>query len=294
VDDRNQFDINEATINAHLPVLTEGGMDIKAGIFPSPMGAEVIDATGNYLYSHSYIFNFGVPLKHTGVLTTTHICPILDLYAGMDTGVNSWLGGDGYNNNLVKGQVGFGLTLLGGDLTVLGFSHIGEENPSNIVPGGYVRYLNDITTTWKASDKLTLITDANYIADDGLGTIGYGVAQYAVYALNDHVSLVGRGEIWRDNGGSYVSAAPGHFDYLNAEMGKSATVYGGGHTTYGELTVGLNIKPDVPKAIDGFVIRPELRIDQSLNGTRPFNLNDAGVGRDGTSFTRAIDLILPF
>ena len=33
------------------------------------LGAETIDPSGNYLYSKSYIFNFGLPLKHTGFMT---------------------------------------------------------------------------------------------------------------------------------------------------------------------------------------------------------------------------------
>jgi hypothetical protein len=57
-----QFDFNEATVNMHLPVAFEGGVDLKIGQFPSPMSAETIDATTNSLYSHSYIMNFGVPM----------------------------------------------------------------------------------------------------------------------------------------------------------------------------------------------------------------------------------------
>jgi len=64
---------------------------------------------------------------------------------------------------------------------------------------------------------------------------------------------------------------------------------GGGKTTYGELTLGLNLKPPVPKAFDGFVIRPEIRYDQSLNGTHPFN--DAKMDHQ---LTLAADFVLPF
>jgi hypothetical protein len=64
-------------------------------------------------------------------------------------------------------------------------------------------------------------------------------------------------------------------------------------TTYGAITLGANIKPDVPKAIEGFVIRPELRVDYSLNGSKPFNVKN-GVGRDNMSFTPAVDVIIPF
>jgi hypothetical protein len=289
---RNQFDIVEANGLAHLPLLTEGGIDFKVGIFPSPMSAEVIDAAGNALYSHSYIFNFGVPFKHTGALATIHLTPMIDLYAGVDTGVNAWLGRKGDNNSAGAGQAGIGLNLMDGNLTVVALTHIGPENPRGI-PGvranSDLRYLNDIVTTWKASDALTLTTDLNYIRDDGLHAIGYGGAQYAVYKLSDQVSLVGRGEVWRDNNGAFVAAFPGSQDFVNAQRGFPATVIGGGRTTYGALTFGVNYKPEVPKAIEGFVIRPEIRYDGSLNGTKPFN-----AGKSDHQVTIAADFILPF
>src|SRR6266403_1345626 len=289
---RNQFDIVEANGLARLPLLTEGGIDFKVGIFPSPMSAEVIDAAGNALYSHSYIFNFGVPFKHTGALATIHLTPMIDLYAGVDTGVDAWLGRKGDNNSAGAGQGGVGLNLMDGKLTVLALTHIGPENPRGI-PGvranGDLRYLNDITTTWKVSDALTLTTDLNYIRDDGLHAIGYGAAQYAVYNISDSLALVGRGEVWRDNNGAFVAAFPGSQDFVNAERGFPATVISGGRTTYGALTLGINYKPEVPKAIEGFVIRPEIRYDGSLNGTKPFD-----AGKSDHQVTIAADFILPF
>ena len=37
-DDRNQFDVVEANVLFHLPVLTAGGVDLKAGQYPTPLG----------------------------------------------------------------------------------------------------------------------------------------------------------------------------------------------------------------------------------------------------------------
>jgi hypothetical protein len=284
---RNQLDIVEANGLVHLPLLTEGGIDAKIGEFSSPMSAETIDATGNALYSHSYIFNFGVPFKHTGILTTIHLNSVVDLYAGADTGVNAWVGTKGDNNTSAAGQFGIGLNLMDGKLTILGLSHIGPELPGN---NHDFRYLNDITATLKVSDSLTLTTDVNYIRDDGLHAIGYGAAQYIVYNLNDQIALVARGEVWRDNNGAFVAAFPGNLDFINSQRGLVPnTTIGGGRTTYGELTLGVNYKPEVPKAIEGFVIRPELRFDRSLNGTTPFN-----AGTSVHQVTLAADFILPF
>ena len=64
---------------------------------------------------------------------------------------------------------------------------------------------------------------------------------------------------------------------------------GGGRTTYGALTVGLDIKPPMPKPLAGLAIRPELRYDRSLNDTRPFNNSS-----DRDQFTAAIDFLISF
>jgi hypothetical protein len=301
IHDTNQFDIVEAYGSIHIPGIGEGGLDAKLGQFVSPMGAESIDASQNSLYSHSYIFNFGVPAKHTGVLTTTHLTGIVDLYAGIDTGVNAWVGEKGMNNDAFpKGQVGFGLNLLGGNLTVLALGHIGPENPEGAMTStgapirvnSALRYVNDITVVWKASDALTLTTDLNYIHDDGLHASGGGVAQYAAYSANDWLTVIGRGEIWRDDNGAFVASFQTPVDFANSERGLSTLpghVVGGGKTTYGALTLGLNLKPPVPKSFDGFVIRPEIRYDQSLNGTHPFN--DSKMDHQ---LTVAADFVLPF
>jgi hypothetical protein len=204
---RNQFDIVEAHALFHLPWLTSGGVDVKVGQYVTLEGAEVIYAPDNALYSHSYIFNFGIPFKHTGIMTTTHVSPILDVYAGIDTGVNTTFGNrfdnfnSGDNNKAAAFHGGIGLNLLDGALTVLATTHIGPENPNvssvalaGINPNTALRYLNDVTIVWKATDKLTLTTDLNYIRDDGFNATGGGVAQYATYALNDWLKITGRGE----------------------------------------------------------------------------------------------------
>src|SRR5713101_7814452 len=203
--DINQFDIVEAHVLDHLPWLTTGGIDVKVGQYVTLEGAEVIYAPDNLLYSHSYIFNFGIPFKHTGFMTTTHVNPVLDIYAGLDTGVNTTFGNSfncftcGDNNTAVAFHGGIGLNLLDGALTILGTTHIGPENPNvsavvlaGVNPNSDLRYLNDITATWKVNDKLTLITDLNYIRDDGFNATGGGVAQYFAYTINDWLKIVGR------------------------------------------------------------------------------------------------------
>ncbi|MGO9005330.1 MAG: outer membrane beta-barrel protein [Beijerinckiaceae bacterium] len=316
INEINQFDVVEAWGAVHLPYAFSGGVDVKAGQFVTLEGAEVINAPDNLFYSHSYIFNFGTPLKDTGVMTISHVTPMVDIYAGAVTGVNRSLGwaspafGDpGNQNNGAAFEGGIGLNLLDGNLTVLATTNIGPENPNTPLgiaacacdPNTTLRYLNDTTVTWKATDKLTFITDANFIHDDGYlpgGVSGYGIAQYASYAIYDWLKINGRAEVWRDNNGFFVAAYPGNFDFVNSEHGYLNGSYGApgaaafqGNTYLG-LTAGLNITPALPKEtpyLKAIIFRPEIRYDASLNDTTPF-----AAGTKSSQFTVAGDLILKF
>ncbi|HTH18363.1 MAG TPA: outer membrane beta-barrel protein [Magnetospirillum sp.] len=296
-DARNQFDITEANLQGHMPHLFEGGVDAKLGLFTTPMGAEVIPANGNTFYSHSYIFNFGLPYKHTGLLTTSHVSPMVDVYLGVDTGVNTTIGDRGDNNDRISGMAGLGLNLLNGDLTLLGLAHFGPEDPSRGPNGSpnanhTARTIGDITAIYKATDQLTLTTELNYIKDDLNHAQGYGVAQYGVYAVNEWLSLAARGEVFWDPNHFFVAAFPGNRDFVNVERGQLTeknVIIPGTRATYGALTLGATLKPQgLPAQVDGMMIRPEVRYDRTLTDTNAFNDLQ---NRDQWSF--AVDLVLP-
>jgi Putative beta-barrel porin-2, OmpL-like. bbp2 len=304
INDWSQITPVEAWGIVHTPWLFAGGIDIKAGQFVTLEGAETIDPTTNYFYSHSYVFNFGIPLVDTGIMTIAHVDPLLDVYLGIVTGENTTFGNrQGDNNGAAAFEGGLGLNLLGGNLTILATTHIGPETADTLAnqfacgcnPNSALRYLNDITATWKVNDNLTLITDANYIRDDAFPSSGYGVAQYAVYKINDWLSVAGRAEVWRDNGyspnnglthgGFFVGAFPGNFDFVNAEYGFPNTSFTEVPTTYLALTAGLNIAPPIPDGtpfLKGITFRPEVRYDTSLNGTAPFDGAGGFAGIPGT------------
>ncbi len=313
-----QLDVVEAWGMIHTPWLGEGGTDIKIGQYVTLEGAEVIDAAGNFFYSHTYIFNFGIPFKHTGILAVTHVIPELDLYYGVDSGVNTSLGG-GDNNSAAAFHGEVGLNLLDGKLTVLASTHIGPENPDTaffraanptVNPNSDLRYLNDITTIWKITDDLTSTTDLNYIHDDGFDATGYGVAQYLTYNINDWLAAGIRAEVWRDNANFFVCQFGNNTDFVRVEKGEpvssARTVCGGAArdgTTYTALTLGVNIKPPVPEMVQGLVIRPEIRYDQAYSGgSAACGLNTNSQPCTGpfidsskmSQVTIATDIIIPF
>jgi Putative beta-barrel porin-2, OmpL-like. bbp2 len=315
INELNQITPVEAWAAAHLPWLFSGGIDVKAGQFVTLEGAETIDPTTNYLYSHSYIFNFGIPFVHTGIMTIWHVDPLVDIYAGITTGVNTTFGDRNVAHPSFHG--GIGLNLFDGSLGILATTHIGPENPNTPIgiaacggcnPGNTLRFLNDITATWKINDSWTLITDLNYIHDDGgVQPSGYGGAQYVVYTVNDWLKAVGRVEVWRDNSNFFVAAFPGNFDFVNVEHGfPNTAIPGAGPTTYFEISGGLNISPALPKDTPLFksvTFRPEVRYDASLNGTTPFDGQSVpggrgfpgfGAGTKSSQFTFGGDLIAKF
>ena len=306
---RYQPDIVEANFQMRLPIFS-GGMDIKAGMFSTPLGAELIDPATNLFYSHSYIFQFGLPFKHTGLLTVSHVHPMLDLYAGVDTGANTTWGPLGDNNGAIGGILGAGLNLMDGKLTILGLSHFGPENatralsPLGVNANGKWRYFNDIVITYKPTDELTLITELNWVREqynalNGKPANAFGVAQYVSYALNERLTLNARAEVWRDDNNFFVASFANNSDPIRFQQGlpSRGAVYAapGTNTTYGSLTLGVTWKPEVPISFATVAIRPEIRWDHALTSNKPFN-NNSLTNTRGTSdnFTFGADIVFSF
>ena len=287
-DDRIQPDFPEVYANFHLPIITAGGLDLKIGKFVTLEGAETIDPRANVFYSHSYIFNFGIPFNNTGFQSVLHVNKYLDVYAGLNRGVNTSIQD---NNGSVAFEGGIGLNLLDGNLSMLAITHAGPEDPHN---NHDYRYLNDITTTWKITKAFTSITDVNLAYEESVNAWGGGVAQYFTYSLNDWLILGVRGEIWRDEKGFFVGEFRANNDFLHLERGDitapDPSTYTGGDTTYLEVTLGVTIKPPVPKPLAGLLIRPEVRYDRALtDSTLPF---DQLTSRD--QWTLGLDVVLEF
>lgn len=290
---RYQVDLTEANVTMRLPVLTAGGIDIKAGLYSTPMGLETIDPSTNPFYSHSYIFNYGLPFKHTGLYTITHVNDVVDLYLGVDTGINTtWGFNHGDNNKAAAFLGGVGLNLMEGKLTVLALTHIGPENAVRAigsVANSRLRYSNDILITYKPSDTLSFTTELNLIRDDFAKANAGGIAQYVSYAVSDTWTLNGRAEVFRDDKGFFVGGYrtnQGPYDALggfpfNGFVGTSRG------TTYGAVTAGATWKPKFHDQVSTFMIRPEVRYDQAFTSNRPFS------GRSN-ALTFAADLVIGF
>jgi hypothetical protein len=187
IHDRTQLSIVEANLQAHLPILTNGGVDVTIGQFMSYNGFEKLTSKDNVFYTRSYSSNFG-PFVDTGVMSIVHATDWLDLYAGIVSGVDTSIGWPGDNNNSPSIHAGFGLNLLDGDLSILAITHSGPENPNvkdpllvgwpdgviggvpaacACTPNNAWRLFNNLTATWNVTENLSFTSDISYFRESG-------------------------------------------------------------------------------------------------------------------------------
>lgn len=282
----------QARVDAHLPWLTNLGIDMHAGILEAPMGPETFDPNLRPFYTFSYTSEESVPFEHVGVMATIHISPMIDVLTGLDTG-NQTTFGRSDNNNKPAGYAGLALNgLAGGRLNITELSRFGPEN-SRIALGpaanGAMRFWNDLTAVYQVTPKLSVTGEVNYLHDDGLRADAESVVTYVSWKFAKNWTFNYRGEIYRDNAGQFVSSFLTDEGYMNGIAGRPTPTETAPPTTYGEMTLGLAYKTNLTEKLGYFAIRPEIRFDRSLNGTSPFN-----DGRNTGMFTFGGDMMIGF
>jgi len=268
--------INElnATLHWHAGI----DWDLKIGTYPSLCGLEAMDPTANVLYSHTYIFNFGVPFKHMGFLLYAQVLDDLQLVAGLDRGINIGLDDNNDAFSLHAALIG---KLFCDKLSYTLAAHYGPEDPDSL--GAMVgfdadhekRLIVDLATIWKVNDCWALMGDFNYGHEEAPLGIGgtspewYGAAGYVVYHANKKLDFILRGEVFRDADGFAVAQFAQNDDLLDIQNGifdhLDPRTVGGGATTYYALTFGVNYRP-----WDNVSIQTEVRYDRA-GSTTPFN-----------------------
>ena len=289
---RNQFMIVDMNVSTHMPIWFDGGVDLKVGQYVTPIGVETSIANGsstNYFYTHSYMFNFGEPVMQTGAVATLHVLSNLDFYVGLDQGVDAWFGPDGDNNSALAAYGGINLTLLDGDLNILGLTHSGPETGRN---NHDFQYNNDLSITYKLSAENTVITELGLIRDDYASANGFGIDEYFVHTVSDGLTLISRAEFWRDDRGYFVYECPTNQDFALFQRWQKNTVimmfpHG---VDYAGLTLGANIKLAEYLGFGGQTIaRPEIRYDRTLNDMHVYS-----DFKDVQQVTFGLDFLVPF
>ncbi|AQS83677.1 MAG: outer membrane beta-barrel protein [Acetobacter aceti] len=278
----------QAHLDFHVPWLLTRGIDIQAGQLYGLLGAEGTPALARPFYTFNYASDYIVPFEVLGVYTTLHLNKYVDWVLGIDAGNSTSFGRAG-NNSRPKGTFGFAFNnLLDGKLSFHLLGHFGPQgnNGPSLSANGWssigvgkianrkMQYNGDFLISYKLNDKMTVTVDATYLHDDLSRDDAYGVTTYYAYNINPNLTFNARGEIFRDNTGGIIAEYSSFTSFTKSAANEPYPYYVGPPTTYGALTVGVTYRPDFINRhvhFGQFTIRPEIRLDKSLNGTRPFN-----------------------
>ena len=273
-----QWAPTQAHIDAHLPWFTKGGVDLNIGQMYGLLGYEGTDALERPFYSYNYSSDYIVPFEVVGVTATVHLTDHTSWIVGVNAG-NSTTFGNAGNNNRPKGYFGFQFEgLANGKLDITAVTYVGpQQNMHNPDIGSdanrEMQYIGDVIATYKINDTTSVTLNATYFHDDYLRDDAYGITTYFAHDFYPWLTFNARGEIFRDNNGNVVGMNTSTMSYIDYLRGAESYPYDQAPgTTYGELTVGVTYRPQflhLPKG--SLAIRPEVRLDKSLNGTRPFN-----------------------
>jgi hypothetical protein len=256
---------------------------VKLGHFYTPIGYEVVPATGNFFYTHAYTMQYGEPFTHTGALATWAYNDRTNVILGF---VNGW---DHFDRQNDTGALIAGFTWNNGCGLNVALTGIASPNESKnvLAPTAFDtnRDMYSLVVSYDVTDNLQYVFqhDNAYQREgsvfvDGASAEWYGINQYLFYTINDCWKAGTRFEWFRDDDGARVGAIrPGN-----------PLPPGGFAGNFWALSAGLNWSPHA-----NFTVRPEVRYDwydgDTLTGVQPFDTdNPPG---DDEQLLAAIDFI---
>ncbi len=232
-------DFRDLYLSAHLPILTDGGMDVKIGRMNTIIGWNGFLAPYRPFFSNDYQFFYSQDGAFTGFLTDTHINDRLDFWNGLTFGANTFFTMRSNTSYCYIGQLNYWLT----DEKKTRLTSSVYIGPDAIfaapgLGGNFVTMLElRLQQNW--SERFTQIIQSNMGCDSetpvGTGS-WYGVYTQGVYHWVPTIDLNFRGE-WFD-------------DVQGTRTGFAAD--------YSEVTLGLNWHP-----CSYIEFRPEIRGDFS-------------------------------
>ena len=239
----NSFELRDAYLTYKVPV--GDGITLKAGKFVTLLGYEVLKTYSSFNpnISNSMLFGYAIPFTHTGLLANVPLGGMFSLDIGV---VNGW--DNPVDNNDGKSLLA-GIAFNPVEMFSLYVS--GTYGPEQNDNGHSKRGVVTAVGTLKATKELTFVVDADYGNETDLVPSGpdlksadwYGVAGYAIYQVNDKLSLNFRAEGFADPDG--------------VRTGFQEPGYGPGVTAW-------EITPTVAYQImDGLLWRAEYRHDET-------------------------------
>lgn len=229
-------------------------LSVKVGHFYTLIGYEVVGATGNFFYSHSYTMYNSEPFTHTGALATYNAGNGATLYAGY---VMGWDSGFEDNGDAFLGGYSYDLN---DSMNVTSQYIVGRFGPDE------VGYMTSSILTTSLTDDITHVLWVDILDTDGTGRTTqretFDINNYLLVNLTDNV-------VWGNR-----------LEYYNIDRG----VYGvmAGRSDIYAYTSGLNIA-----AGSNVMFRPEVRWDWDKDGV-------AGNELGQSQTTVGTDMILTF
>jgi hypothetical protein len=189
--------IQEAYISYLAPA--GKGLQLDAGVFVTPAGAEVIEAKDNANYTHGLLFALAIPYYHSGVRATYTVNDKVTVMGGV---VNGW-------NNIVENNSG--KTVMGSvtfkpmsTVSIVENYIVGPEQGDTTDTEHRWRNLSDTVVTFAATPTVNLTANYDY-ARDRIGTTDVhwqGIAGYLKYQATKIIAVSPRFEVYDDANGA--------------------------------------------------------------------------------------------
>ena len=194
--------LKEAYISYLAPV--GKGLQVDAGKFVTPHGAEVIETKDNFNYSRGLLFGYAIPYYHYGLRAKYSFS---DKYSVTGFMVNGW--NDIYDNNTGKT---YGVTFNWNPTKKISIAQGYMAGPETSGTNAHWRHLSDTVVTYSPTSRLTTILNFDYGRGDRVMGIPSpvfwtGIAGYVKYAFNDRYALATRYEYYNDHDGFTTGTA---------------------------------------------------------------------------------------
>jgi hypothetical protein len=173
------------------------GLQIDAGKFVTPMGAEVIESNANWNYSRGLLFNYAIPFYHFGMRAKY---AFNDKYAVTGYVVNGW---NNIVDNFGSGKTG-GVSFAWSPNKKFSVTETWLGGPGAApTDGENWRNVSDTVISYSPTAKLSLVANGDYgrvqrLAKSVNPVEWYGAAGYVKYQLSPLYSVATRYEYYSD------------------------------------------------------------------------------------------------
>src|SRR5882762_2544440 len=186
------------------------GLQLDAGKFVTPAGAEVIESKDNWNYSRGILFAYAIPYYHYGLRAKY---TFNDKFALTGSLMNGW-------NAVIDNNSGktIGVSAAWTPTKKFGFIENYIGGPEGFNNNGDWRHLADTVVTFNPTAKLSLMGNLDYGRGDQIASPAApfnnttawwsGIAGYLKYAVSPTVNAAVRYEYFDDHNGFATAVAP--------------------------------------------------------------------------------------